>query len=50
MSKSTICTEAQWIWWRDEWCQETEKRKRITFQTMKFHFLFTFHLRRQLSI
>ena len=30
-------------------CQETEKRKRIPFQTLTFHFLTTFHLRRQLS-
>ena len=28
---------------------ETEKRKRIPFQTVTFHFLTTFHLRRQLS-
>jgi len=29
--------------------QKTEKRKRIPFQTITFHFLTTFHLRRQLS-
>ena len=40
--------EAQWVWSRVEWCQETEKRKRIPFQTT-FHFLTTFHLCRQLS-
>ena len=28
---------------------ETEKRKRIPFQTITFHVLTTFHLRRQLS-
>ena len=32
-----------------KWCQETEKRKRTPFQTITFHFLTTFHLRRQLS-
>jgi len=42
-------TEAQWVWSRVEWDQETEKRKRIPFQTITFHFLTTFHLRRQLS-
>jgi hypothetical protein len=30
-------------------CQETEKRKRIPFQTITFHCLTTFHLHRQLS-
>ena len=41
--------EAQWVLSRIEWCQEIGKRKTIPFQTITFHFLIIFHLRRQLS-
>ena len=48
-SRITYCVSSYELWSRVEWCQETEKRKRIPFQPITFHFLTTFHLRRQLS-
>ena len=48
-SRMTYCVSSYELWSTVKWCQETEKRKRIPFQTIIFHFPTTFHLRRQLS-